>query len=195
MNDYHTYDPFQLLALIKEDDQRAFKEMYERFFAQLYLQAQRRLRDREAAQDIVQDLFTHIWEKRKELEISVGVSAYLYTAVRNRVIDHLARLDRQQDHSVELRLLLNINPAATDRRVRERQLAEIIRSEIEQLPPQVRKVFELSRNGNLSHAEIGASLHISEQTVRGYVKSALRSLRVKFGGLSHLLSVLLSTLP
>ena len=174
-------DEQELLAKLRSGDKDAFVKFYHHYYASLYLHAYNRLRDRETARDIVQDLFTAIWAKRNELELSHGLSSYLYRSIRNRVIDHISRQQSSSAYISSFATFLDEPEGTTDHLIREKQLMTLIDEEISKLSPQVRRVFELSRREHLSHKEIAVELGLSEQTVRGYVKDALKILRMRFG--------------
>jgi len=80
-----------LLQELKNGNSLAFQKLYNTYFALLYLHATNKLQDREAAKDIVHDLFASIWQNRYTLAIQGEISAYLHSAIRYRVIDHIAK--------------------------------------------------------------------------------------------------------
>lgn len=170
----------QLFTLISCGDEPAFAALYNRYFGLLYMHAFQRLKDKDEAKDLVQDLFLRLWDQRESLPAETNITAYLYTAVKNRVLNNLAH------KCVENKFLLSIEKtttteAITDHRVREHQLANIIEQQISQLPPKMRQVFELSRKSYFTYSEIAERLNLSEQSVRSHVKGALRVLRTKLG--------------
>ena len=79
----------ELLKELQQGNTVAFQKLYNAYFALLYLHASRKLQDREAAKDIVHDLFASIWQNRYTLSINGAISSYLYTAIRYRVIDYI----------------------------------------------------------------------------------------------------------
>ncbi|HEY0176767.1 MAG TPA: RNA polymerase sigma-70 factor [Pedobacter sp.] len=178
---YFDFTDSELVSLLKKDDQLAYNEIYQRYKWVLFLHAIKRIRNREEAKDIVQELFVTLWDKRKELDLTGHLSGYLYTAVRNRVIKFISH---QQVASVYISSLGNSISAGiciTDHRIRESNLAAIIEREIQELPEKMKEVFILSRRHNLSHKEIAAQLGIEETTVKRQVSNALKILRTKLG--------------
>lgn len=178
---YISMSDMELVDLLKAGNQHAFAEIYERYFGVLYLHALNRLRDKDQAKDLVQELFMYLWSKRKTLEPKTNFSHYLYTWVRNKVLNDIAHKAVEEKYRSVLTIELGVGEALTDHRVRERQLAAIIEKEVNALPPKMREVFELSRKYNLTYKEIGAQLNLSEQSVRSHVKNALKILRTKLG--------------
>jgi RNA polymerase sigma-70 factor (family 1) len=178
-------DEQELLLRLKKGSEQAYQTLYNRYNALLYVHAYRKLKNREEARDIVQDIFLSIWERRASLNITDSLSAYLYRAVRYKVIDRIsAKMDAEAfmgHFQAFLDSYMNTGYSQADHLVRERILGSIIDKEIAQLPPKMRIVFELSRKSELSHKEIAMQLNISEQTVRSHVKNALHILRLRLG--------------
>ena len=171
----------ELLNRIRSGDTIAFGILYTRYNGVLYLHAYNRLRDRDTAKDIVQDFFTALWAKRDKFFINQGLSSYLYTSIRNRVIDYIAHQDIRYKYIRSFANYQIPQQSSTDHLIREKQLTALIEEEIARLPPQLKLVFELSRKANLSHKEIAQQLDLSDQTVRSYIKDALRILRLRLG--------------
>ena len=183
---YKSLSDLELVDLLKSGDQMAFAEIYERYFGVLYLHAYDRLRDKDEAKDLVQELFSSVWCKRDQLEPKTNFSNYLYTWVRNRVLNTIAHQQVKDRYRASLPDWIIATESLTDHRVRERQLAAIIEKEIQALPVKMRKVFELSRKANMSYKEIAEKMDLTEQSVRSHVKNALRILRVKLGVLLYI---------
>lgn len=191
MSKYKLYSDGELVSLLKEDDHSAYTEIYNRYSVLLYVHACKRLRDREEAKDLVQELFTSIWNNRFILKIDTHLSAYLYTAVRYQIIRLLSRRGLEAAYLDSLKETIEKNHVVTDYLVREKELTRIIEKEVDALPPKMRNVFYMSRHLHLSHREIADQLDLSEATVKKQVNNALKVLRVKLG---ILLSLLLLTL-
>jgi len=170
-----------LLSLVREGDHAAFTAIYHRYKRLLYKHAYQRLRNEPEVDDIIHELFTSLWEKRETLAPQINLAGYLYTAVRNRIMDFLARQNVQSGYIGSLQAFMEKTESATDHLLRENQLTALIEKEIAALPPKMREVFELSRKAHLSHKEIAEHLGISEKTVKSQVNNALKILRVKLG--------------
>ena len=158
----------------------------------MYLHARKLLRDKEEAQDIVQELFTHLWKKSIDIDFNVKLSSYLYRAVRNRIFNHLQHQKVVQDYQASLIAFAELESGSADELVRENELAVLIEHEIQALPEKMREVFLLSRKQHLSYKEIGEAFGISEHTVRNQVSNALGILRTKLGVSSVVIFMLLS---
>lgn len=178
-----------LLQKLKDGDHIAFQELYNQYYGILYLHVYQKLKDREVAKDIVHDLFISIWQKRADLSIKGQVSSYMYAAIRNRVIDYISKEKSKLKYLETLTEPSQQVSSETDYLLREKLLAEQIESVLNRLSPRVKEVFELSRKEYLSHKEIANKLNISEHSVRGYIKLALRLLKMKFGSILYLMLI------
>jgi len=186
MEAYRSFADHELAALLKEGDQAAYEEIYNRYHAALYIHAFKRLQEREECRDIIQELFTNLWLKRQEFVFTGHLSGYLYTAVRNRIFDLLAKNKLKTAYISSIGEFAQNGGVTTDHLARQNQLKAIIELEIQSLPPRTREIFELSRKGHLTHRQIAEQLDISEQTVKSTVNNALKVLRVKLGSMFFL---------
>jgi RNA polymerase sigma-70 factor (ECF subfamily) len=129
----------------------------------------------------VHELFAQLWNKRKDLNISTNLTGYLYTGIRNKILDQFSRQQVRNKYINSLQGFLESNYNVTDHRIREKQLTELINKGISDLPDKMREIFELSRKNSLSHKQIAVQLNLSEQTVKKQINNALRILRTKLG--------------
>lgn len=170
-----------LADLLRSGDHAAYTQLYLRYSGLLFVHAYKRLRDEEQAKDIVQDFFTVLWHKRESLALTSSLSGYFFTAINYRIIDHFLHRDVQGKYIDAFSGFLDTTVEKTDHLVREKQLTALIEKEINALPDKMRRVFELSRKGNLSHREIAEILSISEKTVDRQISNALLRLRMRLG--------------
>jgi RNA polymerase sigma-70 factor (ECF subfamily) len=179
MDSYQRYTDSALLALIAENDDLAFAEVYLRYKGVLFLHARRILGNDEEAKDVSQELFTTLWIRRDSIDLKTNLSAYLYASVRNRVFDIIAHRKVEEKYIASLANFIEKGEYVTDQQLLEQELRELIEREIGLLPPKMREVFELSRKEDLSYKEIADQLHISDKTVKKQVNNALHILREK----------------
>ncbi|WP_295790893.1 sigma-70 family RNA polymerase sigma factor [Mucilaginibacter sp.] len=187
MKDFSSYTDRDLLSLLRESNHTAYTEIYERYSGILYLHAYNKLRNREEAKDILQELFTNIWNRREELRIETSLSGYLYTAIRNRILKQMASKDVEAQYIASVTKYANQWECITDHLTRQNQLATIIENEIESLPAKMKEVFLLSRKTHLSHRQIALRLGITEATAKKQVNNALKILRARLGLFAWLL--------
>lgn len=169
----------QLLARLREGDHAAFTEIYNRYWSVLYLHARQMLGEGELARDVVQEVFTGIWNKAETLDFQVSLNAYLYKSVRNTILNLIRREKVQLGYLDELAHVYKEGVYDTDEQLRFNELSRLIEGEVQLMPAKMRVVFEMSRKEYLSHAEIANKLSISDATVKKQVNKALRILRFR----------------
>lgn len=166
---------------IKLDDEAALKQIYKQYWSRLYVYAFNVLRDREICEDIVQELFIDLWERRHDVQIS-DLSSYLYQSVKYQIFNRL----RESKHKRQL--LMKLDLTSTRNEVEEsyekRELVAQIKNVISKIPQRRRIIFELSRNEGLSNKEISEHLGISLQTVKNQIWESLKLLRKSLSDLS-----------
>jgi RNA polymerase sigma-70 factor (family 1) len=187
MSTYQHFSDFELVALIKKDDHGAYREIYQRYTGILYTHAYSRLQDREEAKDVVHDVFSYLWSKRVIIDFQMNIAGYLYTTLRNKVINNILHQKVASTYIDSLQSFLDNGEATTDHLARTNQLMNIIEREVANMPEKMREIFILSRKKHLSHREIAEILDISEKTVKNQVNNALKILRVKLGVMKYLL--------
>ena len=143
------YDVHLWLRIERGGEIAAFRELFDRYYAPLCRFAEFWLRDRASAEEVVLDVYTHVWQHAAELRITVSVRAYLFRAVRNRALN----------------------------RLRDDRFSYIPFEELGEVFARCRDIFLKSRNEQLSNAEIAAEMHISVKTVEAQMSKALRRLR------------------
>lgn len=183
---YSDLSEHSLIILMKENDEAAFKEIYERYSGLLYVFALKKVKNEDEAKDIVQEIFIVLWDKRVSLNFHSSLSSYLFRAIRNRALNIFAHQKYRDDYASSFQNYLDQHSPEADILLMEKELAAIIEREVDSLPEKMREVFRLSRNEQLSHREIAEKLGISELTVKTQVKKALRILRLKLGLIAYL---------
>ena len=181
MADFSILTDQELTALLNKGSEPAFAEIYSRYWTVLFLHARHILHEKEEARDIVQNVFTGLWQNVGQLDFNTSPSAFLYKSVRNKVFDHMKHKRVVNDYLQSLNEFINEAEVSTDALIREKELAEIIEREIQALPAKMREVFELSRKQHLSYQQIAEKLGVTEHTVKSQVSNALRILRAKVG--------------
>ena len=174
---YNTLTDSELTTLLKDGNHMAFGEIHRRYYPVLYSHAFKRLPYREEVKDILQELFAFLWSNRENFNFTSGLAAYLYTSVRNRVINVFSKDKIRQEYATSLAGYTETGQGETDTRVRESELAALIEKEIAALPEQMRKVFTMSRFEHLSHSEIAQITGTSPLTIRKQIQNTLKILR------------------
>jgi len=190
MIDYSGFSDQELTALLKERDQLAFTEIYRRYWHLLYLHAFKMLNDEDQAKDVTQELFIRFWSKAADMHIKISLKSYLYIMARNSVINYIRKNKINDDF---MHMLVASMPESDERLIKQiddRDLISLIDQEINQLPPRMKQVFEMSRKDFLSNKEIAVILGTTEETVKKQIANSLKTIKLKldkYAGASVLL--------
>ena len=184
MKNYSEYTDHELAVFLTEGDQFAFTEIFNRYKVILYKHAFRLLNNQEEANDVIQDVFIKLWQKKDALVFKVSLSSYLYTSVRNRIFDLISHQEVATKYVDSIRSFMKTGDYIVDEQIRMKELTAIIEKEIAALPKKMREVFELSRQDELSYKQIGQQLNISDKTVKQQVHNAVKILRLKLNSIS-----------
>jgi RNA polymerase sigma-70 factor (family 1) len=177
---YSTYTDQELVALLRLGEDAALSELYRRYWQPLYISVNNILKDRQPSEDIIQEIFIKLWDKRETIEIQISMKAYLFASCRYEVF----RLIRSQKVSVDIfdDLQERLQEPSAYGSLEHKELIQQINSIVEQLPEKCKEVYKLSREENLSHKEIAERLNISTKTVENHITRALTQLRSSLGG-------------
>lgn len=176
---YSKLNDIALADLLKKGDSAAFSMIYTRYRGLLYIYACKIVKDFDLAEDLVQEVFISIWDKRETIDFKTSISSYLYSAVRYKFFDFIDKQKVKSDYVQSLQLFLDKGEFLTDDYIAERELAALIEGEIARLPKKMREIFELSRQMNLKNTQIAEQLGLSEKTVRNQLSLAIKTLRSK----------------
>ena len=143
------------------------------------------LKSTDYAEDVLQDVFTNIWTGRKLINPEIPFAAYLFTIVKNRVLNQIRDMEKQELlKSKIMEQAIDYNEV-TQHEILSHDLRGVIEKAFASMTPRQREVFKLSREGQLSYQEIAAQLNISVNTVHEHVAASLRIIRaylVKYAG-------------
>jgi RNA polymerase sigma-70 factor (family 1) len=163
----------KLLHLIANGDEKAFGVVFKRYNDLLGSHIFRITNSHELAQEVVQDIFLKIWLNRTELIHIQNFKAYLYVLSKNHALNCLKRV------AMERVIITNLSPKEDlqqDEVAEENEKYLLFDEAIDQLPPQQRKVYLMSRHERLRYAEIASRLNISTETVKKYLQIATESI-------------------
>lgn len=183
MRGAHSTDDLALLALVKQGNDLAYREIYNRYWERLYMYVFHSLRDHESSEEVVQDIFLELWEKREFISVNSSLSSYLFTAAKHDILnamrfnkvrsayaaDFSAYAQRYDNSNEELQILHDLEATI------ERSLWE--------LPEKCRTVYRMSRQQHIPNPTIAEQLNITTKTVENHLTYALKHLRTALGSL------------
>lgn len=170
-------DEHALVVRLIDGDEDAFCELYAAYKNRLIYFAMRFLKSREYAEDIFQDAFTIIWQSRRFINPDTSFSSYLYTIVRNRILNQLRDLANQDKLREQILSQAVDYSNDTSHEILANDLRRFISLAMQQLTSRQREIFEMSREKQMSHREIAEALGISVNTVQESISISLRTLR------------------
>lgn len=170
----------ELASLLTLNDEAAFSELYVRYKDKLYYFCLHLLKSKEEASDIVQEIFIRIWESRNFINPDLSFSSFLYTMARNRILNYFRDIDIDEKVKEILATQKITEEEAIDSKIIYTEYQVILQNAISQLPPQRRKIFNMSRIESMSHKEIAAELGISVNTVQEHISEALKFIKAYF---------------
>jgi RNA polymerase sigma-70 factor (ECF subfamily) len=168
-------DEKALIELISGGDQKAFAQLVDMHWNKIYSHALAFLKSSIRAQEITQDIFLHIWNKRDKLRNIENFNNYFFILGRNRIISAMRK--KLMKPFVEVSLNQVEELYYPDRQLETKQTWEFLVKGIEELPPTRKIVFKMSRLEGLSYKKIASQLHISKNTVKDHIRLALTQLR------------------
>lgn len=158
-------------------DEASFEAAFREYYTPLYRVVYPILKNRDSSEDVVQDLFVRLWNKRETLSITSSLKSYLYRAAINSAFDQLDKY-KKEVHTGDKPLkeeLVSMND--TEEYLSGKEAEKRIAEAMEKLPPACRTVFIMSREQEMSYQEIADSLQISIKTVENQIGKALKIMR------------------
>lgn len=164
-----------LMERLARGEEDALNEIYLFYWQDLFMSAYNVLKDKAACEDIVQDLFLQLWQKRTTLQINTSLRAYLYTAVRYTVFRHIrtGNVRGVLFEDIDERIAAN----TAEQLIEQKEIYTQVARAVALLPEKCREVYKLSREEELTHKEIASRLNISTKTVENQLTIALKRVR------------------
>ena len=179
MKDNTTISDKTLVFAIRKGDHLAFDQMFQKYGPTLYSFVVSIIKEEAESEEVVQDIFLKIWEKRKELQPDLSFKSYLFTIALNAAKKYYRKKLQSDKYKQELAIELS-NDTSHDLSVLEYQnLLDYVDNLINKLPAARREIFILSKKEGLKNLEIAQKLNISEQTVKNQLVTALKFLKAE----------------
>jgi RNA polymerase sigma-70 factor (family 1) len=166
----------KLVELWRTGNERAYQELFDRYFCKLYHYTRRFIPDTRVSEEIVMDVMLNVWQKKHLLNTGLPVSAYLFKSVKNKLIDYL-RKRKVKTISLEHTTLEPFSSFIPDNRLMQQELEGMYKTGLESLPPQKKRIFTMSREYGNSYQEIADKLSLSKNTVENHMVAAIRLLK------------------
>lgn len=174
-------------ALTDQKENIKFEDIYLSYFSKMKYFALEYVIREEDAENIVQDVFTELWEKREMLSMHINLVAYLFTTVKNRCLNHLRHKTIvqetatliQEEYLITLRMNLNSLEAFDQNLFSDQDIEKLITRALDTLSPKCREIFVMSKIEGKKQKQIAAELNISINTVETQIGIAYKKLRTE----------------
>lgn len=167
----------QCVAALKNGDEAAFKKIFKICYAPLCNFAARYVKSSRDCEDIVQEVFVTVWQKREDIKLNRSFRSYLYQCVRNKALDKLKHDEVVRRYNPLLARIHNERKENEKSELKDHRFYKETQEAIDKLPERARKVYKLHRKDGFTYKEIAFILDISPKTVESQMSRALKKLR------------------
>ncbi len=180
-----------MVLRLREGDRASFKVLYQEYAPRLFAFSRRYFISDEDAEEIAQEVFLRIWEKRENIDENQSFSSYVIQAAKHRIFNGFRKKVNEQAYLDFVIFGSKSSESFTEHTVEYRELLEKAENAIKSMPPKRREIFRLSREQGLKNKEISEKLNISIKTVENQMGQALRYLRDQLSDYQLLILVFL----
>lgn len=177
----HLLDEADLIKKVKKGNQKAFRQIYDRYHRPLHLLALRLLKDHHLAEDAVQDIFIKFWLSKEKIDHPKSLKSFLFTCIKNHVLNMIRNNRRRILAAYELKEEHHPATNCTEDGIQYKEYQNIFSEGLNQMPVKRREIFRLKMHEGLTNAQIAQKLKISIHTVKvhyqlgsKYIKSHLK---------------------
>lgn len=177
MDTHDILHPDDILQRLAAGEERAFREVYDRYWKVVCKAAMRYLRSPDLAGDVVQEVFCSLWDRRSQFLNVRNLESYLVTMTHHQVYTLFRKwaTETRSREAYAENLASTVND--TDFSIRSSQYEEILTELVDKLPPQQKQVFKMAREEGMTHEAIARELNLSQGTVKNHMVRALQFLR------------------
>jgi RNA polymerase sigma-70 factor (family 1) len=167
----------ELLSCIAAGNESAFRKIYDTYRPKIYAYALRLTEYESIADDIIQDVFLKVWINRHSLVNITNFNAWLYAIARNHIADAMKAIAKERTSHKQWGRVIPIGSNQVEEAMADKENQYLLQQALNQLSPQQRLIYNLTRDAGAKHAEIAGQLNISRNTVKTHMVHALRSIR------------------
>ncbi|WP_163325443.1 RNA polymerase sigma factor [Draconibacterium mangrovi] len=167
----------KLINRFIDGDKTAINDLYAEYSPRLYRFAMAYLKSESEVLDIVQEVFVNVWMNRNKLKKDSNLDAYLFTVAKNTIVSVFRKKLSEKDYLEHLKNKSITNSIDTESQFNYNQLSNKLNDLIEQLPPQRKKIYQLSKEQGLANKTIAAELGISIKTVEDHLSKASKFIK------------------
>ncbi|WP_091867655.1 RNA polymerase sigma factor [Pricia antarctica] len=176
--DFH--DNSCLIKQLKNGNEKAYAYLVDTFYHRLCVYANSLVKDKDRAEDIVQNVFVHTWERRNTLKTDFTIKSFLYRSVHNEFVDQYRK--RKAVSALEKKYIEEMKQITTGDDAFLERLLFFVQREIHNLPPKCKKIFLMSKEEGCTNHEIAERLNVSKKTIEYHISKSFAILRQKAHG-------------
>ena len=174
---YSGLEEKEILCLLKSGDTQALGELYSRNKVQIFANIRRLVKSEDIAEELLQDVFVKVWDKRDLLDPEKSFRSYLFRIAENLVYDFFRKAARDKKLEAHIMSVATELYSHIEETLYTKESTSILNRAVEQLPPQRRRVFTLCKIEGRSYEEVSQLLGISTSTINDHIVKATRSVR------------------
>ncbi|MBX3257015.1 MAG: RNA polymerase sigma-70 factor [Chitinophagaceae bacterium] len=172
------YNEPELLQALRQGSEHAFTVLYRHYSVPLYYNILSLVKDECMAEELLQDVFSKIWNQKASISIERSFSGYLFAAARNRVYDFFQQVNRDQVLHARIMTIASEAYDHIEQAIFAKENADLLRKAIDTLPPQRRRAFELCKLEGLTYRQASEEMGISLSTLKDHMVNALDAIRL-----------------
>lgn len=170
-----------LVIKLKNNDKIAFEKIFNKYSERIYYFSYRYLKNKEESEEITQEVFVRLWNRRYALKPELSFNSYLFMITKNAVIDLLRKRQKETSIDENYNNFNNDQETQPDDKLEYKELNKVVESSIEELPFKRKQIFLMSREKGFTYKQIAAKLNISIKTVESHMRLSLRQLKESIG--------------
>jgi RNA polymerase sigma-70 factor (family 1) len=180
MIDYRINTDQELCSLLRHGDEGAFARIYELYSQRIYTNLKRLLKDEDLAQELLQEVFVRIWDKRASIAVETSFKSYLYRVSENLVRDFFRKASKDKKMMEQLMLAASELYIDNETLYIDKENNQLLHKAIDTLPPQRRRIFTLCKIEGKSYSEVSELTGISVSTINDHIVKATKTIRTYF---------------
>jgi RNA polymerase sigma-70 factor (ECF subfamily) len=170
-------DDVELIAASRQGSERAFRQLFDKYWHDLYQIAIKRVPSTEDVKDILQDVFLSLWNNIADIKVNDTLGGYLYVSLRNKILNYYSKQDTRLKVLAQQRFVAVESENAAWANLHVKEIQQFIANQVTQMPAQMKQIYQLSREEYLTNAEIAQLMGLAPQTVKNQLYRALQRIR------------------
>lgn len=181
MTEVSLFDEKQLFARIANEDEKAFRQLFDLYKLKLYHFVLRMVKQESVAEEMVQEIFMKIWINRSTLNTVENPGNYIFMMARNKTVDHIRKIANETKLREGVKRQISASQDTAYEQILLNESRQLVNDAVAQLSEQKQLIFKLSRVEGYSIDEIAARLNISRSTVKNHIVEILKHIRTYLG--------------